>query len=146
MYESEIIHESFRLGAAYKRQRHLESEEKYRDAKEKPPHGHGRILKNLVLHGSMTQSELAEILQIRPQSLTVAMQKLEEQGYVLRERDPKNRRQVLVSVTEEGKKHSGQLDTERESTAKKLLQVLSEEEKKQMYELLLRINKENRDA
>ena len=107
MYESEIIHESFRLGAAYKRQRHLESEEKYRDAKEKPPHGHGRILKNLVLHGSMTQSELAEILQIRPQSLTVAMQKLEEQGYVLRERDPKNRRQVLVSVTEEGKKHSG---------------------------------------
>ena len=94
----------------------------------------------------MTQSELAEILQIRPQSLTVAMQKLEEQGYVLRERDPKNRRQVLVSVTEEGKKHSGQLDTERESTAKKLLQVLSEEEKKQMYELLLRINKEDRDA
>ena len=146
MYESEIIHESFRLGAAYKRQRYLESEEKYRDAKDRPPHGHGRILKNLVQYGPMTQIELAEILQIRPQSLTVAMQRLEEQGYVLRERDPKNRRRVLVSVTEEGKKHSARLDTERESTAKKLLSMLSEEEKKQIYELLLRINGEEFNA
>ncbi len=146
MYESEIIHESFRLGAAYKRQRHLEAEEKYRDAKEQPPHGHGRILKNLVLHGEMTQSELAEVLQIRPQSLTVAMQKLEEQGYVLRTRDCKNRRKILVSVTEEGRKHSAQLETERERTAKTLLSALSEEEKKLMYELLLRVNKEDRDA
>ena len=86
--------------------------------------------------GSMSQSKLAELLDIRPQSLTSAMTKLEAAGLVKRERDRKDRRQILVSVTEEGKAYSKAHEAMRRRSAEELLAGLEEEEKETLYRLL----------
>ena len=88
----------------------------------------------------MTQNELADRLEIRPQSLTVAMSRLEEKGYISRIRDSVDRRKLLVEVTEAGREHGKMMQAERENSASQLLSGLTEEEKKELYRLLQKAN------
>ena len=136
MYEMEIIHETFRLNAAFKSLRAAAREKQSQESGITPPHGHGRILRELSRNGPVTQNELASLLEIRPQSLTVAMCKLEEQGFVERARSTKDRRQILVSITEAGRAHSRSLGDERQKTAEELLSGLTEDEKETLFKLL----------
>ena len=46
------------------------------------PHGYGRIMAVICHHDGLTQSELADLLDIRPQSLTRSLADLEENGYM----------------------------------------------------------------
>ena len=93
----------------------------------------------LSLHGPMKQTELAERLDIRPQSLTVAMTKLETAGLVTRTRDGKDRRQVMVEITEEGRRHSEKIEANRSRAAEELLAGLSEDEKETVFRLLEKV-------
>jgi DNA-binding MarR family transcriptional regulator len=51
-----------------------------------------------------TVSSLAEKLFLESNTLTPMLKKLEEMGYVRRQRDARDERQVLVSLTEAGRK------------------------------------------
>ena len=139
MYEMEIIHETFRLSAAFRSRRAAEREKISQETGITPPEGYGRILRELSKHRTVSQNELASLLEIRPQSLTVAMIKLEIQGFVIRERSAKDRRQILVTITDAGRAHSTKLGEERNRTAQELLSGLTEEEKEELYTLLRKI-------
>ena len=54
--------------------------------------------------GSHTVGSLAEKLFLESNTLTPILKKLEEMGYVRRQRDTRDERQVLVSLTEAGQK------------------------------------------
>ena len=47
-------------------------------------------------------SEIADILEVTMGTLTIAMTKLEKKGYVVRERDERDRRIVVCSLTRRG--------------------------------------------
>lgn len=61
-----------------------------------------RVLRRLRA-APMTVKELAHAAAIDAPAATVAVNDLEEQGYVVREVDPTNRRKKLVSITTAGR-------------------------------------------
>ena len=64
--------------------------------------GQGRILRLLHEYGDMTQQELQTKLGIQSGSLSEILSKLETAGLIARERDPADKRRVIVSMTAEG--------------------------------------------
>jgi len=53
--------------------------------------------------GSMPMSRLGSRLQVHPASVTSAVERLEDQGFVCREPDAGDRRKVLATITESGR-------------------------------------------
>lgn len=67
-----------------------------------PQQGQGRILSAMRNMHIVTQKELGIILDIRPQSLGELLQKLEAHGYIKRYRSKKDKRALVVELTEMG--------------------------------------------
>ena len=61
-------------------------------------HGRGRILKVLLEKGTMTQSELQNIIDIRSGSLSEILGKIEEKELIIRERDENDKREKEVKL------------------------------------------------
>ena len=57
----------------------------------------------LEVHSAMTPGELAEHEKVQPPSMTRVIAVLEERDLVLRSPHPTDRRQVVLTVTEEGR-------------------------------------------
>ncbi|MDF5757809.1 MarR family transcriptional regulator [Spongiactinospora sp. TRM90649] len=74
-------------------------------------------------HSAITPGELAELEKMRPPSMTRVISGLDERGLVVRAPHPTDRRQVSVSVTEEG---SALLKEERRRKEAWLTQRLKE--------------------
>ena len=77
------------------------------DAREKgvggdPTRGQGRVLALLAVKPETTQRELSYLLDMRQQSLSELLAKLEEKGFITRERSAEDGRVVNVKLTEEG--------------------------------------------
>ncbi len=67
-----------------------------------PQQGQGRILSTLWKRRSISQRELGRLLDIRPQSLGELLQRLEANGYITRHRSEKDKRSLIVELTERG--------------------------------------------
>jgi MarR family 2-MHQ and catechol resistance regulon transcriptional repressor len=67
------------------------------------------VLESIHHLGPLCQSELAEKLLRSGGNLTLVVDNLEKAGYVLRERDPADRRFVVVRLTDKGAKFIGEL-------------------------------------
>jgi DNA-binding MarR family transcriptional regulator len=62
------------------------------------------VLGSLYRGGPVTATDLAARERIRPQSLTRLLASLEERGFVSRQPDGMDRRRLVISLTEDGKK------------------------------------------
>lgn len=72
--------------------------------KECPMQGSYRdILFHLAREDGRTQLELANLVHITPPSVSVALQKLEDEGYIKRIADESDKRKTRVYLTEKGK-------------------------------------------
>ena len=77
------------------------------DAREKgmgpdPLRGQGRVLALLAAKPDTTQRELSYLLDMRQQSLSELLAKLEEKGYITRSKSAEDGRVVKVVLTDEG--------------------------------------------
>lgn len=103
-------------------------------------HGTGRILSKLVHQGDgISQAALAEKMNIRPQSMSEALTRLEEHGLIRRLPNPQDKRGTLVYLTDEGRIREAELAERRRQTADSLLCVLNESEKDTLATLLGKI-------
>ena len=94
-----------------------------------------RAMVILRKEGAMRASDLAERLDIRPASLTEQLTRMEQLGLIRREKDPDDKRVVLVVLTGQGVL---ELDRDRENRlawSKKLEEALTEEEHQTFAEL-----------
>lgn len=103
-----------------------------------PFHGQGRVLRALADRDGITQSELASVLDITPQTLSISLKKLVRDGLVVQEPSTVDRRAKTLHLTEAGTamkqvleeraKHSGSMfeafDDEEAAEFKKLLEKL----------------------
>ena len=105
----------------------------------KREHGRGRIMAILNDGGAMSQCRLAHLLDIRPQSLSELLGKLERDGMILREKNPEDRRETLVNLTAEGRERAAVFESERARAGEAFLAPLSEEERETLAELLRRL-------
>ena len=96
--------------------------------------GQGRILAMLKIQPEIATKDLAYLLGIRQQSLNELLKKLEKNSYVERRPSEKDRRVMVVHLTEKGKEAQ-----EPEENYQEFLGCLSPEELQQFGEYLDRI-------
>ncbi|GAA2203816.1 hypothetical protein GCM10009850_000290 [Nonomuraea monospora] len=103
--------------------------------------GQARALRALAdAERPMRMVRLADELRIVPRSLTPVVDALEEAGLVRREVDPANRRSTLLVITPEGRELAEQARDARRRAGEELFEVLSEEQRGQLGELLMLVD------
>ena len=83
----------------------------------------------LARHDSMTPGELAEHEKVQPPSMTRVIAVLEERGLVRREPHATDRRQVVLTVTDDGRDLVQRVRRRREAWLAQRLQELSPDER-----------------
>ncbi|TYB68383.1 MarR family transcriptional regulator [Nonomuraea sp. PA05] len=103
--------------------------------------GQARALRALAdAERPMRMVRLADELRIVPRSLTPVVDALEEAGLVRREVDPANRRSTLLVITPGGRELAEQARDARRRAGEELFEVLSEEQRGQLGELLMLVD------
>lgn len=68
--------------------------------------GHARILDSLLTKDHITQKELADACHMDVTTMSRSLDRLEESGYLMRERNPGSRRAFLVCLAEKGREEA----------------------------------------
>ncbi len=97
------------------------------------------ILFHLSRCDGRNQLELAKLTHLKPPTVSVALQKLEDEGYVTREADPMDQRRTKVFLTDKGKQIDEKARTVIHSFDDRVSKGFSEEEMKQLMVLLFRM-------
>jgi DNA-binding MarR family transcriptional regulator len=85
-------------------------------------------LSALERHQAMTPGELAEYEKVQPPSMTRVIAVLEERGLVRRSAHPTDRRQVVLTVTDEGRSLVDRVRRRKEAWLAQRMQELSAQE------------------
>lgn len=84
----------------------------------------------------LRQKQLIERLLVNASSMSEFITRLEDNGYIERSVDPKDKRATLITLTEKGRARANELQDERSDTLKKYFAVLTDDEKTQLLCLL----------
>ena len=105
-------------------------------------HGQTRLLRILAQQSGASQKTLAEMMRIRPASLSELLTKLEKKGYVSKEQNHKDRRVTNYFLTPQGRTLADSLESVRSSLGVEFFSVLSEDEKASLTEILNKLNQQ----
>ncbi|MEW2418884.1 MarR family transcriptional regulator [Streptomyces sp. NPDC046866] len=97
------------------------------------------VLAALADGGPQAQRQLAEALGLHPSDVAKVLDGLARLGHVDRERDPADRRRVLVRISGPGRGLLDELTAETEAVRDQLLAPLDEVERATLHGLLLRV-------
>ena len=89
--------------------------------------------------GEMSQLELGCRLELKPGSLSEILTKLETAGLIERTRNPQDRRQLTVGLTEEGRVEAAREEACRRRFRSVAFSRLSDEEQDRLDDMLCRI-------
>ena len=103
-----------------------------------PHRGQGRVLMILAMQEEITQKELGYLLDMRNQSLSELLAKLEQKGLITRAQAERDRRTTLIRLTTEGKQMAMQLKLQQEQPDS-LFDELQQEEKEVFASYLQRL-------
>ncbi len=98
--------------------------------------GQGRIIALLCKTDGISQRELAEILGVRPPSLSEVLNKLEGNELIERRPHDDDKRISTVFITEKGREAAKQVELSRQERAETLLTGLSLDERESLSGLL----------
>ena len=112
-----------------------------------PGLGQARILSYLDTHPPVSQREIADACMLDVTTMSRALDKMEKQGIILRERDPHCRRSYRITLTEQGKEKAREVRDGFREVEDILCAGFDEKEIEELTEKLVRM-KENlrRDA
>ena len=82
--------------------------------------------------GPSTQQELAATLKVSPRNITGLVDALEAGGFVIRRSHPRDRRAILVTLTEQGIQTTAEMEHERAQIASALIANLSPDQVEQL--------------
>lgn len=98
--------------------------------------GQLKVLKLLKERGSITQKELLEVLTLKSGSVSETVKKLENQGFITKEKDKKDKRRINITITDKGVEYleeNMKINSEQE---KILFTSLSEKEQEDLKRIL----------
>ena len=97
------------------------------------------VMPLLAVHGELSQRELAEMTHLKAPSIRAIIKKMEDEGLVMRQSNPDDRREIRVSLTPKGKEVDGSIVETLKSTDEAGLNGLSSDEIETLMSLLCRI-------
>ena len=103
-------------------------------------------LSYLCDHDQTPQQELVDALCMDAKNVVLLLNELEDRGYLLRRRDPEDRRRHNVHITPEGRKALVRAGHAMEEVENQVLQALDAEERHTLWKLLARALHEVEDA
>lgn len=98
--------------------------------------GQGRIMALLSEQDGLSQRELAELLHIRPSSLSELLDKLESAGMIQRMQNLADKRISHIFLTDLGKSTAATLKDSRQEKHDQLMSALSDDEQSMLSQLL----------
>jgi len=98
--------------------------------------GQNRLLRILARQEGYSQKELAEMMHIRPASLSELLKKLSQKDYLTKKQNTVDRRVTNYFLTEAGKKYISSLQDERKHLGEDLFTTLTLDEKQQLHQIL----------
>ena len=102
-------------------------------------HGQAAILFVLWKKGPVSQRELADMMQLKPPSITAALQKLEKRKFIERTPDEKDQRVLRIQITEAGKECLLSMRDIDISVKRQLFQSITEEERMLLRRLFIQM-------
>jgi DNA-binding MarR family transcriptional regulator len=100
------------------------------------------VLRRLAQAPGQSQRGLADALGMHAPRLVALIDELEDRGLVARDRDPDDRRNYAISLTEEGRRVLGELARVARAHELAMTAALDRDERAQLLELLRRIAEE----
>ena len=97
---------------------------------------HSRALSVLMQHQALRLSELSDHLHIAPRSTTDVVDGLQERGLIRRSPDPHDRRAMLVSLTDEGRRAGSAIRAARDVDAERFFAALSDTDRHELARIL----------
>ncbi len=94
----------------------------------KRSHGRGRLLSLLSEHDGITSHELAELLDVRPSSLSEMLGKLTEEELIVRIPDENDKRVSHISLSKKGRELLTEIESERQEDANRITACFTDEE------------------
>jgi DNA-binding MarR family transcriptional regulator len=91
---------------------------------------------------AVSMRELAEFLEITPPSATAMIDKLVDINFLKREYDKKDRRTILISITEKGMRKFRKAEKEKREIFEEMLNKINKEEKNKLFEILKKMTSE----
>lgn len=101
------------------------------------------LLVELWKKDGLTNAEIAELLDIKPSSVTAQVKQLEEAQMVIRKQDEKDKRVNRVFLTEKGRAAQETRDTFQNDVSENIFGALNEEEQEQLLRLMEKLVAEN---
>lgn len=103
----------------------------------------------MALHsipGEIPQRQLAEVMCIDANNTVILLNELEAAGWVVRERDPQDRRRHVVRITDAGRAAYDRALAARDGIEDDVLGPLDEDDRRRLHDLLARALGELDDA
>ena len=97
------------------------------------------VLLRIRFQGVATQHDLVKLFKVSGAYIAKLLRKFEENGYIVRKEDPKNRRKKLVKITDEGIKKTDEIIEVIQSWEDKVTANITEEELKTLKQILFKI-------
>lgn len=97
---------------------------------------HSRALGVLMQHQALRLSELSDHLHIAPRSATDVVDGLQQRGLIQRSPDPHDRRAMLVSLTDQGRRAGIAIRAARDADAERFFAALSDADRKELARIL----------
>ncbi|MGA9173618.1 MAG: MarR family transcriptional regulator [Thermoactinomyces sp.] len=98
------------------------------------------LLRTVYLNGRCMVADLSREVNLTSGATTLALNRLEKEGLIVRRRDQADRRIVWVELSEEGKTLVEKILQQRQLMFKKMLSVLTEDERELFIKLLEKIS------
>ena len=102
--------------------------------------GQERLLRVLNRHSGKSQKELAEMIRVRPSSLSEVLKKLEEKSLLIKKQDENDRRFNAYFLTVEGKELAEQLIFQRKNKGAEFFDILTLEEQENLGKILEKLS------
>ena len=98
-----------------------------------------RILSILGRHEGITQKELLEMTDIQSGSLSEILGKIEAEGLIVRSRNPQDKRNTDIRLTQTGRRRAEEIDAHWEQDLKELFAPLTPQELDALLDMLRRL-------
>ena len=103
------------------------------------PVGYRSLLFYLGHHNECSQKELVEKTELKPSTVSIALDKMERDGYIERRRDGKDGRVILVCLTDKGKEINRKNKEKVDVLEQQFAATVTAEEEKELARLLTKL-------